>query len=75
MHRSNDNYKGRNEIFPAEWMDKFIRVPFEDTSLLIMKEYHKMLVKCYGENYMIPIKDTRNSDVHELVRKDGGLKL
>lgn len=75
MHRSNDQYKGRNEIFPAEWMDEFIRVPFEDTSLLIMKEYHKMLVKCYGENYMVPIKDTRNSDVHELVRKDGGLKL
>lgn len=69
MHRSNDQYKGRKEEFPADWMSCFQYITFEDTKLSVMKNYHEMLVKCYGEDYMTPIKDKRSADVHNIVRR------
>lgn len=73
--RSNDQYKGRKEVFPSSWLSSYIYVPFEDTEMPIIKNYHNILVMSYGENYMTPIKDTRNSDVHNLVRSGKELKL
>ena len=77
MHRSNDQYKGRKETFPKFWMEKFHDVPFEYTYLSVMDTYHEMLTKCYGKDYMIPVKDTRNQSVHDIVRasRDGEIKL
>jgi phosphorylcholine metabolism protein LicD len=77
MHRSNDQYKGRNEDFPCEWMTKYRRVPFESEYFSIMENYHEMLVKCYGGNYMTPVRDDRNKNVHDMVRssENGGIKL
>lgn len=71
LHRSNDQYKGRKEEFPSVWMDSFQRVPFESASLSVMTHAHDMLVKCYGEAYMTPVQDTRNQDVHNMVRGAG----
>lgn len=77
MHRSNDQYKGRKETFPEYWMQSFHDVPFEDTTLSVMDAYHAMLTKCYGRDYMIPVRDTRNKSVHDIVRSsmDGENKL
>lgn len=77
IHRSNDQYKGRSEDFPREWMTRYQSVLFEGEQLSVMAEYHEMLVKCYGENYMTPIRDDRNNRVHDIVRssEDGGILL
>ena len=73
MHRSNDQFNGRYKVFPSEWMDEYIRVPFENIKLSIILKYDEMLSDCYGENYMIPIRDTRNQNVHDIVRNDMNL--
>lgn len=77
MHRSNDQYKGRQEDFPCEWMTNYRFIPFEKGQFLIINEYHEMLVKCYGENYMTPIQDERNKRVHDIIRssENGGTQL
>ena len=74
MFRSNDQLSGREKIFPAEWMEKYVDVPFATVSLSVIQRYHELLVSCYGENYMTPVKENRNHDVHEIVRAcDNGL--
>lgn len=70
MHRSNDQLSGRSKIFPSEWMNEYIRVPFENVELLVISKYDEMLCDCYGKNYMIPVRDNRNHNVHEIVRGD-----
>lgn len=70
MHRSNDQFKGRSKIFPASWMENYMRVPFENIEVSAITKYHEMLCDCYGDNYMIPIHDTRNKNVHDIVRGD-----
>lgn len=66
--RSNDQYSGRIKTFPTKWMEHYSDVPFESTKLSVIQNFHELLVSCYGENYMTPIKDTRNHNVHEIVR-------
>lgn len=73
MHRSNDQLKGRVLTFPKKWMNQYKRVKFENVEVSIIKEYDLMLTQCYDENYMIPKKDDRNQDVHDIVR--GNIKL
>lgn len=77
IHRSNDQYKGRIKVYPAEWMKSFKYLPFEDTEFMVMEKYHDMLSMCYGDDYMTPIKDNRNKDVHDIIRvsENGGVKL
>lgn len=74
--RSNDQYVGRKIVMPTIWMAEFIEVPFENKKLLVTQYYDKLLTSSYGSNYMTPIKDTRNSAVHEQIRNtEGGFKL
>lgn len=73
MHRSNDQLNGRSKIFPAEWLASYLRIPFENMNVYVMSKYHEMLCDCYGNNYMTPIKDTRNQKVHDIVRGDVNL--
>ncbi len=70
--RSNDQYKGRVVLVPAQWLVTYQRVPFEDATASITTHYHELLTSIYGENYMTPVKDDRNSQVHDLVRAEGG---
>lgn len=70
MHRSNDQLSGRSKIFPADWMGEYIRVPFENVQLSVISKYDELLCDCYGKDYMIPVRDTRNHNVHEIVRGD-----
>ncbi len=73
MHRSNDQLKGRGKVFPSDWMNSYIRVPFENTSVSVISKYHEMLCDCYGNDYMTPVRDTRNQSVHDIVRGDVSL--
>ena len=73
MHRSNDQLSGRSKVFPSSWMDEYIRVPFENVELSVILKYDELLCDCYGKNYMIPVRDDRNHNVHEIVR--GNIKL
>lgn len=68
MHRSNDQLKGRGKSFPSDWMDSYIRVSFENINVSVISRYHEMLCDCYGNDYMTPVRDTRNQCVHDIVR-------
>ena len=73
MLRTNDQLKGRSKTFPTEWMDSYIRVPFESINVSVISKYHEMLCDCYGNDYMTPVRDTRNQSVHDIVRGDVNL--
>lgn len=75
MIRSNDQYKGRKETFPSKWMKSFIYIPFETIKLPVIVNYHDILLKCYGKNYMTPIKDTRNNSIHNQIRSREGVEI
>jgi len=69
MFRSNDQLKGRREVFDARWMNhRYIGVEFEDTKLMVISDYDALLIKCYGKNYMTPVKEQRNTTIHNIVR-------
>lgn len=68
MFRSNDQFKGRGEVFPKDWLNQYTNLKFENIDLMAIKKYEDLLVKCYGTNYMTPIKDEKNQVVHEMVR-------
>lgn len=69
IHRSNDQYCGVKLILPKEWMSEYILVPFEDTELMVTKNYHEVLVSTYDENYMTPQRmDAQHLKVHEVAR-------
>lgn len=68
LHRSNDQLKGRVKVFSSEWMNEYTRVPFENIQLSVLAKYHEYLCTLFGEDYMTPIRDDRNNEVHEIVR-------
>ena len=73
--RSNDQLKGRNLVFPTQWLERYQYIPFADKAFSVSENYHELLVSFYGSNYMTPIKDTRNSQVHDLIRSEGEINL
>ena len=56
IHRSNTMYSELGLILPAGVMDEYLRAPFEDAELMIVKRWHEVLVSSYGENYMTPVR-------------------
>ena len=66
--RSNDQYKGRRTLVPAQWLTTYERVPFAGITVSVTKNYHELLTSIYGQDYMTPKKDSRNHQVHDLVR-------
>lgn len=75
LFRSNDQYNGRKLLFPAECMKQYGRVVFEDRTLSVTEKWDHFLVQSYGEEYMIPVRDERNSEVHNLIRSEEKMKL
>lgn len=41
---------------PKEWFDKTVDVKFENITIPVPAEYHKVLTLFYGENYMTPVQ-------------------
>lgn len=69
IHRGNDRYCGVKLVLPKEWMSEYILVPFEDTELMVTKNYHEVLVSTYGEDYMTPKRmEDQQSKAHEVMR-------
>lgn len=54
------DYKER-EIYPKEWFDKTMKIPFEDMMIDIPVEYDKMLTKIYGDYMQLPPEEKRVS--------------
>lgn len=73
MFRSNDQYCARKLIFPSEWMEKYERKFFEGKQLPVSSFHRQLLIQSYGESYMIPVQENRNTRVHDLVRS--GIEL
>lgn len=73
--RSNDQYKGRQKVFPVQWLNHYEYIPFSTTEFAVSTHYHDLLVSFYGEDYMTPVKDARNSHVHDIVRAEGDITL
>lgn len=69
IHRSNDQKAGVGVILKKEWMSEYTYVPFETCNFMITKNYHEVLATAYGDNYMTPIKDEKQSGHHEKMRQ------
>ena len=48
-----------NEVFPAEWLQKVVRVPFEDTTILVSEDYDDVLSYLYGDYMKLPPEEKR----------------
>lgn len=70
VHRSNDHHSGRLEVHPKSIIENYTYLDFEDTKLMVSKEYEKILIASYGTDYMIPIKPDEASILgHNISRK------
>ena len=49
-------------MWPKEWFDDVIEMPFEDTSIYVPKNYDEILTKTYGD-WRTPVY---NSSIHEM---------
>lgn len=72
IHRSNDQYVALKLVLPVEVMEDFMVVPFETSTYMVTKQYHEVLVSSYGEDYMVPKKQSNDIVTHELYRKQNG---
>lgn len=64
IHRSNDQLRGMKMLVPVECMNEYIDISYEGKQLMITKDYDKVLTISYGANYMTPIHDEANDDLH-----------
>ena len=72
VFRSNDTTED-NGIYitlPADVMDEYMIVPFEDQEAMINKKYDMVLSSSYGKDYMTPKKDTSKALQHEILRQN-----
>lgn len=71
IHRANDQLIAVNMILKKEYMRHYIEVPFENTELMVTKNYHEILVSSYGTDYMTPKKVTDDEKkVHDIARSN-----
>lgn len=75
LFRSTDQYDGKKRVFPAAWMAEYVRLPFDQTNFMVLREYDGMLKSCYGESYMTPIRDDWGQQVHEKIRGNEKIDL
>lgn len=69
IHRSNDQLIAMKLIIKKKYMSQYTDIEFEDTRLMITRNYHEILVSSYGDDYMIPQKVSDNEKkVHEIAR-------
>lgn len=66
-------YKFR-EMFPKEWFEPSVELPFEDMTITCPGQYHKVLEHMYGD-YMTPIALEHRNDQHELTVVEMGEDL
>ena len=64
IHRSNDQLRGMKMLVPAHCMTAYRDIQYADARLMITKDYDEVLTISYGKNYMTPIHDDANDDLH-----------
>lgn len=70
IYRSNDQFKGLLILYPKKIMEHIELIKFENIQVPISKYYHEILVKSYGDNYIIPKKiDEKTEKAHQIYRK------
>lgn len=67
IFRSNDGYPGLHLVLPAEVMEKFELMHFEDTSLFVSSRWADILSSSYGDDFMTP---KRLPDIHMLAHDE-----
>lgn len=71
IHRANDQLWAMPMIVPIYSLRSFQYVPFEDTELMITRDYNTILTQLYGHTYMTPEKVTEKAQkVHDMARKN-----
>jgi hypothetical protein len=50
-------------------MDEFVYVDFEDTQFPVCKNYHEVLIKDFGLNYMTPPPEDKRITHADVVRE------
>ena len=70
VHRANDNYQSINHIFDAEFIDDYGRIQLEGYEFMTIKNYHALLTRCYGADYLTPPPMERRVPEHESIRKE-----
>lgn len=69
IHRSNDQYCSAKIVLPKECMSEYMLATFEDTELMVTKNYHEVLMSSYGEDYMTPTRmDALHLKSHAVTR-------
>lgn len=54
IHRANDQYSDIGILLPRSIMESYIRVPFENITLMVTASHHEVLSTSYGKDYMTP---------------------
>ena len=71
IHRANDQLWAMPMIIPREYMEHYKMVPFEDTKLMMVENYHLILTQIYGDSYMVPKRASRQEQkVHDMTRRN-----
>ena len=70
VHRANDNFQSINHIFDASFIELYERIEFENHEFMAIKNYHELLVRCYGPDYLVPPPLGKRIPEHEMIRKD-----
>lgn len=72
VHRANDQLWAMPMIVPIESLMEFTYVQFEDTKLMVTKDYNTILTQLYGTSYMTPKKVSEKAQtVHDITRQNG----
>ena len=70
IHRANDQSIGIGIILNSKCMKNYYLIPFEDTELMVTRDYQIVLSTIYGNDYMVPNREYDNThDVHDAVRE------
>ena len=71
VHLSNDQYSGLVRVVPQKIFNDYVITKFEDTELMIMRDYKILLPLMYGSDYMVPRKFVEsNLEIHQIISKD-----
>lgn len=57
----------KKSVFPREWFEKTVRVPFEDTKLPVSCHCAEMLAELYGDYLKIPPPEERKCKEHAAI--------
>ena len=69
IHRANDQFVAIQIILPAKVMYSYQLIQFEDTKLMIAKDYDLILTSSYGSDYMVPRQAHKDAKAHDIYRK------